>query len=146
MNILADGGVTTPKGFLAGAAYADIKGNNAGKADVTLLFSERPCAAAGVFTQNKFSAAPVHWCKEVIAGGRAQAVVVNSGNANAGTGDQGYRDAAQMAALAAEHLGLQRHDVLVASTGVIGVPLPWTGCGTASQRRSYRRTVRATLP
>jgi len=124
MNILTNGGVTTPKGFLAGTAYADIKGNNAGKADVALLYSEQPCAAAGVFTQNKFSAAPVHWSKEVIADGRAQAVVVNSGNANAGTGDQGYRDSAQMAALAAEHLGLDRHDVLVASTGVIGVPLP----------------------
>ena len=124
MNILADGGVTTPKGFLAGTAYADIKGNNAGKADVALLYSERPCTAAGVFTQNKFSAAPVHWSKEVIGDAQARAIVVNSGNANAGTGDQGYRDAGQMAALAAEHLGLDGREVLVASTGVIGVPLP----------------------
>ncbi|MSQ10711.1 MAG: bifunctional glutamate N-acetyltransferase/amino-acid acetyltransferase ArgJ [Dehalococcoidia bacterium] len=131
MNILADGGVTTPKGFLAGTAYADIKGNNAGKADVALLYSERPCTAAGVFTQNKFSAAPVHWSREIIADAQARAIVVNSGNANAGTGDQGYSDAAQMAALAAEHLGLDRREVLVASTGVIGVPLPmdrmWRG-------------------
>lgn len=124
MNIIPDGGVTTPRAFLAGSAYADIKGNNAGKPDVALLFSELPCVAAGVFTQNKFSAAPVHWSREVAARGRAQAVVVNSGNANAGTGDQGHRDAAQMAALAAEHLGIDRHEVLVASTGVIGVPLP----------------------
>ncbi len=124
MQIITDGGVTTPKGFTAGSAYADVKGNGAGKHDVALLFSDRPCSAAGVFTQNRFSAAPVHWCKDVISDGRAQAVVVNSGNANAGTGDQGERDAAHMAAVAADHLGLDRRDVLVASTGVIGVLQP----------------------
>lgn len=124
MTEIATGSVTTPAGFLAGAAYADIKGNGAGKPDVALLFSEQPCAIAGVFTDNKFQAAPVHWCRERVASGRGQAVIVNSGNANAGTGDQGRADAAQMAALAADHLGLDRHDVLVASTGVIGVPLP----------------------
>lgn len=124
MTILAEGGVTTPQGFAAGSSYADIKGNAAGKPDVALLVSDRPCTAAGVFTQNKFSAAPVHRCKEVLANARAQAVVVNSGNANAGTGEQGERDAAKMAAIAADHLGLDRHDVLTASTGVIGVPLP----------------------
>ncbi|MEK7215378.1 MAG: bifunctional glutamate N-acetyltransferase/amino-acid acetyltransferase ArgJ, partial [Chloroflexota bacterium] len=101
-----------------------IKTAGEGQRDVGLLVSERPCVVAGVFTQNKFRAAPVHWCQERVASRRAQAIVVNSGNANAGTGDQGYQDTAQMAVVAAEHLGLDRHDVLVASTGVIGVPMP----------------------
>lgn len=124
MKIIPDGTVTSPRGFLAGATYAGIKTAAEGQRDVGILFSERPCAAAGVFTTNKFQAAPVHWCLEHVRRGQAQAVVANSGNANAGTGDEGYRDAAQMAALAAEHLALMQPDVMVASTGVIGVPLP----------------------
>ncbi len=124
MQTIPDGSITSPQGFLAGAAYAAIKTAGEGQRDVGLLFSDRPCAVAGVFTQNKFRAAPVHWCQERVATRRAQALVINSGNANAGTGEQGYQDTAQMAVVAAEHLGLDRHDILVASTGVIGVPLP----------------------
>ena len=124
MQPLPEGTLTSPKGFLAGAAYAGLKTASDGQRDVGLLFSETPCAVAGVFTQNKFRAAPVHWCQEVVQRSNAQALVVNSGNANAGTGEQGHRDAAQMAVLAAEHLGLDRHEVLVASTGVIGVTMP----------------------
>ena len=124
MQPLPEGTLTSPKGFLAGAAYAGLKTASDGQRDVGLLFSETPCAVAGVFTQNKFRAAPVHWCQAVVQRSNAQALVVNSGNANAGTGEQGHRDAAQMAVLAAEHLGLDRHEVLVASTGVIGVTMP----------------------
>ena len=128
MQTIPNGSVTSPQGFLAGAAYAGLKTAAEGQRDVGILFSEAPCCIAGVFTTNKFRAPPVHWCQERVAQGQAQAVVVNSGNANAGTGvgtgQQGYRNTAQMAALAADVLGLTARDVLVASTGVIGVPLP----------------------
>ncbi len=124
-TVIPNGSVTSPQGFEAGAAYAGIKTAMEGQRDIGILFSERSCVIAGAFTTNKFRAAPVHWCQErVHAGRQAQAVVVNSGNANAGTGDEGYRNAAQMAAVVADKLGLTAHDVLVASTGVIGVQLP----------------------
>ena len=124
MHIIPAGSITTPQGFTAGAAYAGLKTAAEGQRDVGVLRSERPCTVAGVFTQNKFRAAPVQWCQERLKSGRAQALVVNSGGANAATGDRGFRDAAQTAALVAERLGLDGRDVLVASTGVIGVPLP----------------------
>ena len=124
-TVIPSGSVTSPQGFEAGAAYAGVKTAMEGQRDIGILFSERPCVIAGAFTTNKFRAAPVHWCQERVHAGRtAQAVVVNSGNANAGTGDEGYRNAAQMAAVGADKLGLTTHDVLVASTGVIGVQLP----------------------
>jgi glutamate N-acetyltransferase/amino-acid N-acetyltransferase len=89
-----------------------------------LLVSDRPCSAAATFTQNRFPAAPVVLDRERIATGRAQAIVVNSGNANACTGEQGLEDARRMAAWAAEKVGLSVENVLVASTGIIGVHLP----------------------
>lgn len=118
------GGVTAPAGFLAAGVQADIKGKGGSKKDVAILFSKLPCAAAGVYTLNKVKAAPVVLSQQRTAAGRLQAVVVNSGNANACTGEQGMKDAIAMAELTARALGLEPEAVAVASTGVIGVPLP----------------------
>jgi glutamate N-acetyltransferase/amino-acid N-acetyltransferase len=94
---LPDGGVTSPRGFTAGGVAVDIKGAGGDKLDLGLLRSSVPAVAAGMFTTNKVAAAPVRYSRQALAGGRAQAVVFNSGNANACTGEQGMRDAAEMA-------------------------------------------------
>ncbi len=117
--------VTAAEGFVASGLHAGIKWR---KFDMALLATADgkavPCAA--VFTQNKFAAPPVELDRATLAtnGGRAAAVVVNSGNANAGTGAAGYKDAELMAASTAEALGVDASDVLVCSTGIIGTPLP----------------------
>jgi len=121
---LADGSVTSASGFQAGAVYAGIKTPGPDKLDLTILASDRPAAVAGTLTQNSFAAAPVLLCRERLRGGQGQAVIVNAGNANACTGEQGLADAQEMARLAAEKVGIGADQVLVASTGVIGVPLP----------------------
>ncbi len=118
------GGLLAPRGFQAAAGCAHVKGSSGDKLDLGLLVSELDCAAAGVFTQNQVAAAPVHWCRRLLPAANIRAVVVNSGNANACTGQQGGRDTADMASAAAQHLGVEPSQVLVASTGVIGVPLP----------------------
>ena len=101
------------------------KGSNKGqKRDLALIVSEAPATAAGMFTTNQVCAAPVKVCVENIANGRAQAVVVNSGNANACTGEQGMKDAREMAEITARQLCLPPDDVLVGSTGRIGITLP----------------------
>ena len=117
--------VTAAEGFVASGLHAGIKRR---KFDMALLATADgkavPCAA--VFTQNRFAAPPVELDRATLAtnGGRAAAVVVNSGNANAGTGAAGYKDAELMAASTAEALGVDASDVLVCSTGIIGTPLP----------------------
>ena len=116
------GSVTSPQGFKAAGIAAGIKAS--GNKDLALIFSETPCSAAGVFTRNRVKAAPVLLCQSHLADGRAQAVIVNSGNANCCTGERGMADARRMAALTAEGLQLKPEDVLVGSTGVIGVHLP----------------------
>lgn len=121
---IPDGTITSPQGFLAGATYAGIKTKGEGLLDLGILCSEVPCVVAGVFTTNKIKAAPVVLCQEKLVRGRAQAIVVNSGCANACTGEQGLVDSAEMANLTAKKLGISPQEVLVASTGVIGVPLP----------------------
>lgn len=118
------GGVTAPAGFKAAGVHADIKGKGGTKKDVAIIYSEVPCAAAGVYTTNLVKAAPVTLSQERTETGSLQAVVVNSGNANACTGEQGMRDAIAMAAQTAQALGLAPAAVGVASTGVIGVELP----------------------
>jgi glutamate N-acetyltransferase / amino-acid N-acetyltransferase len=121
--VLPEGSVTSARGFRAGALAAGIKAS--GKPDLGLLVSDVPCVVAGTFTQNAFPAAPVVLCRErVAANGRAQALVFNSGNANACNGEGGLADAHAMAALASQALDLNRSLVLVASTGVIGHRLP----------------------
>jgi glutamate N-acetyltransferase/amino-acid N-acetyltransferase len=118
------GGVTTPRGFKAGATGANIKNNQQNRFDLGVLFSEVPCSAAAVFTTNKVKAAPVLLNRERLQSGTARAVVMNSGCANSCTGEQGMKDAIEMAALAARHTGIRPEEVLVSSTGVIGTMLP----------------------
>jgi glutamate N-acetyltransferase/amino-acid N-acetyltransferase len=124
MEIIS-GGVTAPAGFLAAGVHADVKGKGGTKKDVAVLYSQARCTAAGVYTTNKVKAAPVVLCQQRTAGGGTlQAIVANSGNANACTGEQGWQDAVTMAEVAARALGLDAAAVGVASTGVIGVALP----------------------
>jgi glutamate N-acetyltransferase/amino-acid N-acetyltransferase len=124
IETIPEGTVTSPEGFFAGATSAGINKKAEDKPDLGILFSEAPCVAAGVFTGNRIKAAPVILTQERLKKGRAGAVVVNSGCANACVGEQGIKDAAKMAELAAGGVGLLPEQVLVASTGVIGVPLP----------------------
>jgi glutamate N-acetyltransferase/amino-acid N-acetyltransferase len=119
-----DGTITTPRGFLAGATAAGIRSDTPGRLDLALLVSEQRCAAAAVYTTNRFQAPPLRLTQRHLAGGRAQAVVVNTGCANALTGGQGKRDAQEMAELTAAKLDLAVDDVVVASTGVTGWLLP----------------------
>jgi glutamate N-acetyltransferase/amino-acid N-acetyltransferase len=119
---LRNGTITSPKGFLAGAAAAGIK--TKGGPDLGILYSEKPCSVAGRFTTNRIKAAPVLWCQQRVASGKAQAVIINAGCANACTGEQGMKDAKAMAQAAAKKLGVSVDTVLVASTGVIGHKLP----------------------
>ena len=116
--------VTAAEGFVAAGCHAGIKR----RFDMAMIATEdrQPVACAAVFTQNKFAAPPVELDREALRknGGRAAAVVVNSGNANAGTGEQGLKDARAMATVTAHALGVEVADVLVCSTGIIGTPLP----------------------
>ncbi len=122
VTLLSNGSVTSAQGFRAGATAAGIKPS--GRPDLGLLVSDQSCVAAGMFTQNAFPAAPVLLSRERLGSTRAQAIVFNSGNANACNGEGGLADAAEMARLAGEALGLAPDLVLVASTGVIGHRLP----------------------
>ncbi len=117
--------VTAAQGFVAAGCHAGIKRR---RYDMALVATDdrKPVTAAAVFTQNKFVAPPVVASRSRLAanGGRAAAIIVNSGNANAGTGAKGAADAEAMCAAAAEALGIAASDVLVCSTGIIGTPLP----------------------
>lgn len=116
-----EGGVTAPLGFKASGVVARIKYN---KKDLAVIASDVPGAAAGVFTANKVKAAPVTLSMENLANGTAQAIVVNSGCANACTGESGMKMAREMAKVAAEELNITADKIVVASTGVIGQELP----------------------
>ena len=118
----ADGGVVAPLGFLASGVSAGLKPD--GRRDLALVAAETSVPAAAVFTTNKVVAAPVLISRRHISAGRARAVVINAGNANACTGPQGEADAIAMADAVAAGLGCNPHEVVVSSTGVIGVPLP----------------------
>jgi glutamate N-acetyltransferase/amino-acid N-acetyltransferase len=123
-EFFSSGSITSPRGFVAGATCAGLKTGKEKQLDLALLFSEAPCAAAGVFTTNQIKAAPVLLSRQHLRRRRARAIVVNSGCANACTGEQGLQAAAEMASWAARRLGISPEEVLVASTGVIGMPLP----------------------
>lgn len=116
------GGITSPKGFFASGIYAGIKRTT--KLDLALIYSERDAVVAGTFTTNKVKAPPVIYTEKIVKKGKARAVIVNSGNANACTGGQGMKDAREMAELAADALLIDRDLVCVSSTGVIGELLP----------------------
>lgn len=118
-----EGGVTAARGFTANGILCRIKASRKTN-DTALIYSEKPCAAAGVFTQNRVKAESVKLTKKNIADGRIQAVIVNSGNANCCTGEQGAKTAYKMACLAGNALGVKPEDVAVCSTGVIGSQLP----------------------
>ncbi|AQR93532.1 bifunctional glutamate N-acetyltransferase/amino-acid acetyltransferase ArgJ [Clostridium saccharoperbutylacetonicum] len=117
-----NGGVTAPKGFLASGIHCGLKPGSL-KKDLALIYSEVPAAAAGMYTKNKVKGAPIYITKEHLTNKKAQAIIINSGNANTCTGDDGLQKAKKMASLQAKELKLKTDDVLVASTGVIGVPL-----------------------
>jgi len=109
-------------GFLAACVISGLKKN--GRKDLGLIYSEAPANVAGVFTQNRIQAAPVQLDRQRITRGVCRALIVNSGNANCCTGEQGMRDAMHMAGFAAAGVGVAEDEVLVSSTGVIGEPLP----------------------
>lgn len=116
------GGVTAPAGFRASGIHAGLRKNKS-RRDLALIVADCRCAAAGVFTTNKVYAAPVGVTREHIADGYAQAIICNSGNANACTVD-GFEKANLTCKALSEHLGIKEEDIIVASTGVIGLPLP----------------------
>ena len=117
------GGVTAAKGFEAAAAAAGIKYQD--RTDMALIYSEKPCKVAGTFTTNVVKAAPVKWDRNVVDSGmKSQAVIVNSGIANACTGEEGMSYCKETAKEAAQVLGVDARSVLVGSTGVIGMQLP----------------------
>lgn len=118
----AAAGVTFPKGFKAAGVKAGIK--KSGNLDLALIYTEKEAAVAGVFTKNAVAAAPVIVSREVVKGGKAHAIVANAGCANACTGETGLANARKMAALAAAEVGCVPDEVLVGSTGIIGVNLP----------------------
>ncbi len=120
----AKGAITAPKGFRAAGVRAGVKSKVSEKKDIALLYSEVPAKVGGVFTKNLVKAAPVLYDMELVKNGVAQAIIANSGNANACTGEAGMADAKRMGALVEEGLGLASGMALVASTGVIGHSLP----------------------
>lgn len=135
------GGVCSAKGFRAAGVAAAIKYE--GRSDVALVVADEPCAAAAVFTTNKVAAAPVVYDRAVVRCGRVQAVMANSGCANACTGAQGLKDAELSALVAAGELGIEPRHVLVASTGVIGrrLPMDRLAAGAKLAARSLGRTA-----
>lgn len=122
MKLLSNQGVTAPKGFLASGIHCGLKKNNL-KLDLALIYSEVQANAAGIYTKNKVKGAPIYITKEHLSNKKAQAIIVNSGNANTCNGNDGLVKAKRMAELQGKALRLKTSDILVASTGVIGVPL-----------------------
>jgi glutamate N-acetyltransferase/amino-acid N-acetyltransferase len=116
------GGVTAAKGFLASGVHVGIRKNKE-KKDLALIWSEVPCAAAAVYTTNRVKGQTLIVTQEHLADGRAQAIIVNSGNANTCTGEEGLKAARRMAELVSQYLPVKTEDVVVASTGVIGQQL-----------------------
>lgn len=125
LRAVPDGGVTSAAGFIAAGVHAGFR-KNPERGDFALVLAERPVAAAGTFTTNRFCAAPVTVSRSHLGGtgcGRVQAVAINSGNANAATGEPGLTVARETCEIVSQVLGCRAEEVLVASTGVIGVPL-----------------------
>jgi glutamate N-acetyltransferase/amino-acid N-acetyltransferase len=121
---LVEGGVAAPEGFVCSAVQCGIKNPAKLRLDLGLIYSKAPAVTAAMFTSNKVKAAPVKLCQAHMRSNHIRAVIVNSGNANACTGPRGINDARTMAELTAEQLGLTPSQVLVGSTGIIGLPMP----------------------
>ena len=147
INHVDGGTITTAQGFKAGGTYAGIKTYSEDKMDVGMLLSETSCAAAGVFTRSSIVSPSVTVNRETLAGGHAiRGLVVNSGIANAGVGEQGYIDAKEMAVIASGALGVKPEEVLVFSTGIIGVELPMSLIKSGSNKSSCRMTQATRWP
>lgn len=132
--------ITDPLGWSAGAVEAGIKTyGESPRLDVGVLASDRPCSVGGIFTRNRIPGAPVLLCRERVAAGRAQAIVVNSGCSNVAMGERGVRDAGAMATLLADKLGIEASHALVGSTGVIGRPLPMDKITSAIEKIDLSR-------
>ncbi len=123
LEVVPDGTVTTPRGFLAGAAHVGVR-TDWDKLDVGLLYSEAPCVAAGVYTRNALKGASLLVSMQHLGDGSARAVVANAGCANCSVGERGVKDAIKMAQVSAAKFVIDPHEVVVASTGVIGTFLP----------------------
>ena len=123
-EIVKNGNVTSAKGFVAGAAYAGIKSFSEDALDIAILASEKPASVAGTFTSNKVVSPSVTLTKSRVESGVSMGVVANSGCANTCVGSQGFKDAEEMAALASKQINASEHQMLVCSTGLIGVELP----------------------
>ena len=121
---IPNGTVTSAQGFSAGGVFIGLKTRGEDKLDLAMLVSDSECSIGGVFTTSAIRSATVDLDRERVARGRGRALIVNAGIANTCVGAQGYKDAEEMTRLAAEKLGLTAEDVLVCSTGVIGVELP----------------------
>lgn len=120
--LITEGGITAPKGYMAAGKHIGIK---KAKKDLAIIYSKVPATVSAVYTTNLVKAAPLLWCKEITdKKSKVKAIVINSGNANACTGDVGLKDAQTMAETLAESLNISPKEVLVTSTGVIGVLLP----------------------
>lgn len=119
-EVLEAGGVTAPQGYVAAGIHCGLKRK---REDLAIILSDRPASCAGTFTRNLVKGAPVVWSAKVVERGLAQAIVVNSGNANTCNGPQGAADAERMAELVAGVCGVKVDTVVVGSTGVIGMPL-----------------------
>ena len=124
IELIQDGGVTSAKGFEAGATYAGLKTSTDEVLDLAILLSHTPASVAGTFSKNRVLSPSVVLTKERVARGQTRGVVVNSGCANCCVGSQGLKDAEEMTSLAARHVDTKAQEMLVASTGVIGVELP----------------------
>ena len=124
LTLVSGGTITSPLGFAAGGVFIGLKTRGEDKLDLALLVSDALCSVGGVFTTSAIRSATVDLDRERVARGRARALIVNAGIANTCVGAQGYKDAEEMTRLAADALGVAAEDVLVCSTGVIGVELP----------------------
>lgn len=122
MEFIKNGSITTPLGFKASGIHCGLKNSN--KKDLALIFSEVNCTAAGVYTNNTVKGAPIYVTREHLENGTARAIIINSGNANTCNGTKGLDAAKAMAYFLSFDLHVKPEDILVASTGVIGVPLP----------------------
>jgi glutamate N-acetyltransferase / amino-acid N-acetyltransferase len=134
IEFVTNGTVTSPQGFTAGAASADIRQKGDNRLDLGILNSHETCTVAGLFTENKIKSPSVILCQKRAFEGKARAVVASSGCANASTGEQGFANAIEMTALAAKVIGAKPDEVLIANTGVIGVQLPMLSIRTAMKK------------
>lgn len=145
-KVIEGGGITSPKGFTAGAVYVGVKSRKTQKPDVAVLYSETEASCAAVFTTNKFCAAPVILDREILKNGKARAIVINSGNANAATGTQGIEDARTVEREAEKLLGVPRTRSSSAPPALSARSCPSRRSSTASVRSSPPSSTRPTAP